>query len=46
MTAPRAPERLDLDATLRDLAAAAAALRGLTADVERNPRLLLTGRHP
>jgi paraquat-inducible protein B len=31
---------------LRDLAAAAASLRGFANDVERNPQLLLTGRKP
>ena len=38
----RAGTRANLDATLRDLAAAAASLRGFASDVERNPQLLLT----
>ncbi|MCQ9154215.1 MlaD family protein [Acidomonas methanolica] len=46
LTSPRSPERADLEASLRDIAAAAAALRGFASDVERNPQLLLTGRHP
>jgi paraquat-inducible protein B len=45
LTAFRAETRVNLEATLRDLAAAAAALRGVAADVEHNPQLLLTGRH-
>ncbi|MFL5283404.1 MAG: MlaD family protein [Rhodopila sp.] len=40
----RANTRQNLDSTLRDLAAAAASLRGFAADVEQDPRLLLTGR--
>ena len=40
----RAGTRANLDATMRDLAAAAASLRGFASDVERNPQLLLTGR--
>jgi paraquat-inducible protein B len=46
LTSARAGMRLDLEATLRDLAATAAALRGFASDVERNPQLLLTGRRP
>ena len=46
LTNERAGMRLDLEATLRDLAATAAALRGFASDVERNPQLLLTGRRP
>lgn len=41
---PRSNDRANLDATLRDIAAAAGALRGFATDVERNPQLLLTGR--
>ncbi len=44
LTAPRGETRANLDATLRDLAAAASSLRGAALDVERNPQLLLTGR--
>ena len=40
----RAGARANLEATMRDLAAAAASLRGFASDVERNPQLLLTGR--
>jgi paraquat-inducible protein B len=46
LTNERAGMRLDLESTLRDLAATAAALRGFASDVERNPQLLLTGRRP
>jgi paraquat-inducible protein B len=46
LTAERAPARANLEATLRDLAATAASLRGFASDVERNPQLLLTGRRP
>lgn len=46
MTSPRSAERANLDSTLRDLSAAAAALRGFAGDVERNPQLLLLGRRP
>jgi paraquat-inducible protein B len=44
-TALRAESRVNLEAALRDLAAATAALRGFTEDVEHNPQLLMTGRH-
>jgi paraquat-inducible protein B len=44
MTDARSPMRANLDATLRDLAASAASLRGFASDVERNPNLILTGR--
>ena len=44
LTAARAGPRIDIEATLRDLAAAAASLRGFAGDVEHNPQLLLTGR--
>ncbi|MGI4953171.1 MAG: MlaD family protein [Janthinobacterium lividum] len=46
LTAERGVSRTNLDATLRDLAAAAGALRGFALEVERNPQLLLTGRRP
>jgi paraquat-inducible protein B len=46
LTGNRAAARVNLESTLNDLAAAAAALRGLAGDVERNPQLLLTGRRP
>jgi paraquat-inducible protein B len=46
MTSERAVPRANLEATLRDLAAAAASLRGFANDVEHDPRLLLTGRKP
>jgi paraquat-inducible protein B len=42
----RGAARVNLEATLRDLAAAAASLRGFANDVEHNPQLLLTGRKP
>ncbi|APH57284.1 Paraquat-inducible protein B [Granulibacter bethesdensis] len=44
MTAAGSESRVNLDDALRDIAAAAAALRGFASDVERNPQLLLTGR--
>jgi paraquat-inducible protein B len=44
LTSDRSASRLDAEATLRDLASAAAALRGFAGDVEHNPQLLLTGR--
>ncbi|GBR09477.1 MCE family protein [Asaia siamensis] len=44
MTSPRSIDRTNLESSLRDIAAAAAALRGFANDVERNPQLLLTGR--
>ncbi|CAI9121431.1 MlaD family protein [Brytella acorum] len=46
MTSLRSSERANLEASLRDIAAAAAALRGFANDVERNPQLLLMGRRP
>jgi len=46
LTSNRGTARANLEATLRDLAAAAASLRGFASDVERNPQLLLTGRRP
>jgi paraquat-inducible protein B len=45
-TSERGSARANLEATLRDLAAAAASLRGFASDVERNPQLLLMGRRP
>jgi paraquat-inducible protein B len=44
VTSSRATERANVESTLRDLAAAAASLRGFANDVEHNPQLLLTGR--
>ena len=44
MTAPRTPFRGDLEATVCDLAASAASLRGFARSVERDPSALLTGR--
>ncbi len=46
MSSSRANTRQNIDATLRDLAAAAASLRGFANDIEHNPQLLLTGRRP
>jgi paraquat-inducible protein B len=46
VTSERAAPRANIEATLRDLAAAAASLRGFANDVEHNPQLLLTGRKP
>lgn len=43
---PRSADRDNLDSALRDIAAAAASLRGFAGDVERNPQLLLMGRRP
>jgi paraquat-inducible protein B len=45
-TSSRSADRANVESTLRDLAAAAASLRGFASDVERNPQLLLTGRKP
>ncbi|NHN87528.1 MlaD family protein [Acetobacter conturbans] len=42
---PRSADRDNLDSALRDISAAAASLRGFASDVERNPQLLLMGRH-
>lgn len=44
LTSNRGEARANLDAIVRDLAAAAASLRGFASDVEHNPQLLLTGR--
>ena len=46
LTAQRGADRANVDSALRDLATAAASLRGLATDVEHNPQLLLTGRRP
>ena len=46
LTSDRGAARANLDAVLRDLAAAAASLRGFANDVEHNPQLLVTGRRP
>jgi paraquat-inducible protein B len=46
LTSNRTAARTNLESTLRDLAAAAASLRGFANDVENNPQLLLTGRRP
>jgi paraquat-inducible protein B len=46
LTSDRAASRTNLESTLRDLAAAAASLRGFANDVEHDPQLLLTGRKP
>jgi len=46
MTQAQSPARMNLDETLRDLSDASASLRGFAADVQQNPRLLLTGRRP
>jgi paraquat-inducible protein B len=46
LTSDRGASRANIESTLRDLAAAAASLRGFANDVEHNPQLLLTGRHP
>ncbi len=46
LTSDRGAERANIDSALRDIAAAAASLRGFASDVEHNPQLLLTGRKP
>ena len=46
VTSSRSADRANVESTLRDLAAAAASMRGFASDVERNPQLLLTGRRP
>jgi len=46
LTAGRGASRANVEAALRDLAAAAASLRGFASDIEHDPRLLLTGRRP
>jgi paraquat-inducible protein B len=45
-TSARSDQRADIDATLRDLAAAAASMRGFASEIEREPQLLLMGRQP
>jgi paraquat-inducible protein B len=45
-TAQRSPERADLQAMLRDLAASASSLRSFTRDLQRNPAGTLTGHAP
>ena len=42
LTSDRGTARINVEAALRDLAAAAASLRGFASDVEHNPQLLLT----
>jgi paraquat-inducible protein B len=44
LTAAQSPARMNLDETLRDLSDASASLRGFAADIQQNPRLLVTGR--
>jgi paraquat-inducible protein B len=44
MTDAQSPARMNLEETLQDLSDASASLRGFSADIEQNPRLLLTGR--
>jgi len=46
LTSDRGAARMNIEAMLRDLAAAAASLRGFAHDVEHDPQLLLTGRKP
>ncbi len=46
LVSSRGEARANINATLRDLASAAASLRGFANDVEHNPQLLLTGRRP
>lgn len=46
LTSEHSAARQDIDSALRDLAAAAASLRGFASDVEHDPQLLLTGRKP
>ena len=46
LTSDRSGSRANVEAALRDLAAAAASLRGFANDVEHDPQLLLTGRRP
>lgn len=44
LTSDRSEDRLNLEASLRDLAAAAGSLRGIARDVEADPTLVLRGR--
>jgi paraquat-inducible protein B len=46
ITSDRGNDRADVESVLRDMAAAASSLRGLSNEVEHNPQLLLTGRRP
>jgi paraquat-inducible protein B len=45
MTDARSADRANLESALNDLSDASAALRGFANDIERNPQLLVTGRH-
>jgi paraquat-inducible protein B len=45
-TSARSDQRANIDATLRDITAAAAAMRGFASEIEREPQLLLMGRQP
>ncbi len=44
LTSDRSEDRMNLEASLRDLAAAAGSLRGIARDVEADPSLVLRGR--
>lgn len=44
LVSPQSRTRGDLEATMRDLSATAASLRGFAREIERNPGLLLRGR--
>ena len=44
ITSPRAPFRNNMESISRNLADAAASLRGFSNEIERNPKLLLIGR--
>lgn len=44
LTDAQSPARMNLEETLRDLSDASVSLRGFAADIQQNPRLLLTGR--
>ena len=44
LTSERSEDRMNLEASLRDLAAAAGSLRGIAHDVEADPSLVLRGR--
>ena len=46
LTSDRSEDRMNLEASLRDLAAAAGSLRGIARDVEADPSLVLRGRAP
>jgi paraquat-inducible protein B len=46
LTSDRGASRVNVDAALRDLAAASASLRGFANEIEHDPQLLLTGRRP